>query len=109
MPQITRSGDSALIAAASARAVSSASAPASCGVGDEDAAVGAHRQALADRVLGPLRAHRDEDHLAAVRLLELQALLDAALVAGVEDDLLVARERVVGLEGGARSWGPAPA
>src|SRR5437660_66026 len=67
-------------------------------VGDQDAAVRAHRQALADGVLGALGTHGDEDDLAAVRLLELQPFLDAALVAGVEDRLLLARDRVVALE-----------
>src|SRR5437763_1500307 len=68
-------------------------------VGDQDATVRAHRQSLADRVPGALGAHRDEDHLPPVRLLELEPLFDAALVAGVEDHLLLARDGVVSLEG----------
>src|SRR5205823_13646356 len=71
-------------------------------VGHEHTAVGAHRKSFPDRVPGTLWAHRDEDHLAPVRLLELQALFDAALVAGVEDRLLVAGDCVVALEGEIR-------
>src|SRR2546423_1174732 len=64
-------------------------------VGDEDAPVRPHGQAFADRIPGALGSHRHEHDLAAMRLFELQAFFDAALVAGVQDDLLVACERVV--------------
>ncbi len=67
-------------------------------IGDEHAAIGAHRQAFADGVFGAFGTHRNEDHLAAVGFLELQTFFDPALVAGVENDLSIARDGVVGLE-----------
>jgi hypothetical protein len=68
------------------------------GVRDQDAAVGAHGEALADGVACLLGAHGDEDDLAAVRLLELEADLDPALVAGIEHDLAVPGDGVVRIE-----------
>ena len=54
-------------------------------VGDEHGAVGAHGEALADRLEGAARPHRDEDDLAvAGGLLEAQGLLDGVEVEGVE-------------------------
>src|SRR6202011_4734202 len=57
------------------------------------------RQAFANRVLRPLRAHRHEDHLAAMSFLELQTFLDSALITGIENNFLVTREGVVSLQG----------
>src|SRR5438552_1151962 len=65
---------------------------------DEHAAISPHRKALADRVLGPLRSHRDQDHLAAVRFLELEAFFDPALIARAEDCFLLAGNCVVRFE-----------
>jgi len=75
-------------------------------IGDKHATVGAHRKSLANGVLGPLGTHREQDHLAAVRLFQLQALFDPTLVAGVENDFLLAGDGVVSLEGevGVRIW-----
>ena len=79
-------------------------------VGQVHRRVGAHRQRLADRLGGPVRAHRHDGHRAAVGLLELQRLLDGALV-----DLVEHRVGGVPVQGtvrpatGARSRCRAPA
>ena len=95
------------IAAARTRAVTNASAPAEPGVGDQQAAVRAHREAPlhAGERLG--RAHRDDGDLAAARLDQLERELEAVLVAGVERAVArIADEQVVGPErGGARGVG----
>jgi hypothetical protein len=54
-------------------------------VGDVHRLVGAHRQRLADRVGGRVRADRQDGDLAALRLLEGQRLLDGVLVHLVDD------------------------
>src|SRR3954447_948882 len=50
-----------------------------------DGLVGAHGEGLADRVGGLVRAHREDRHLAAVRLLDRQRLFDGVLVELVDD------------------------
>ena len=62
-------------------------------VRDEDGAVGAHRQRLAQRVERALGAHRDDDDLAlAGRVLQPQRLLDRVRVEGVQGALAGAVE-----------------
>src|SRR5204862_4986927 len=56
-------------------------------VADEDGAVGAHGERLAERVGGPLRADRDDDHLVVAVALQPQRLLDGVRVEVVERSL----------------------
>ena len=53
-------------------------------VADQHRAVGAHRERLAQRVHRLRRPERDEDDLAALRLLQAQRLLDRVEIRGVE-------------------------
>ena len=75
-PVSTRSNFSSAIAAASASAVTNASAAAKRVVFDVNRAVGAARQRLANHLLHPRRPCRADDHLAAVLLAQAQRLLE---------------------------------
>ena len=54
-------------------------------IGDEHAALGAHRERLAHRLGGVGGGHRQDRHLPAVRLDELQRGLERVLVVAVDD------------------------
>jgi len=56
-------------------------------VGDQDSALGAHRERFADGVVGLLRTHRHHRYLSAGLLSKLETLFDAVLVALVHDQL----------------------
>ena len=68
-------------------------------VSDVDRLVRAHRERLADRVGGPVRADGHHGDLAALRLLDQQSLLDGALVDLVEHGVgRLTVQRVVAVE-----------
>ena len=67
-----------------------------CVVGDEDCAVGAHRERLAERIERLGGAERDDDDFAAVCLLDPQRLLDRVDVGRVERTFAGAVEPVGG-------------
>src|SRR5207302_9535518 len=72
-------------------------------VADQDAALGTHRERLADGVVGPRRTHRQHCDLAASLLRQLQPLLDPVLVTRVHDQLhTLAHQAVVRTQA---AWG----
>src|ERR1700719_3572908 len=66
-------------------------------VGDQDAAMAAHRQRTTDRLHRPRRAHRDDGHLAFVLLDELEAGFDRVLVTRIQDDVDALAHQALGL------------
>jgi hypothetical protein len=79
-PKIARSNPTCLSASARASDDATASEPGQRVFGYQHGLVGTHRQRLADRLRRLRRAHRQDGHLAAVRLGNLQCLLDGELV-----------------------------